>query len=86
VALRNEKFPGCFTPAKTSQNTQKVESAGKTEHMPISSTAMGTLTVLGVLGNAMSFVVLLRDRGRSATSFLTMATHVKIQDGGWPPS
>ena len=54
--------------------------------MPISSTAMGMLTVLGVLGNAMSFVVLLRDRGRSATSFLTMATQVKIQDGGWPPS
>jgi len=38
--------------------------------------AMGTLTVLGVLGNAMSFVVLLRDRGRSATSFLLQALGV----------
>ena len=38
--------------------------------------AMGTLTVLGVLGNAVAFVVLLRDRGRSATSFLLQALAV----------
>jgi len=38
--------------------------------------AMGTLTVLGVLGNAVSFIVLLRDRGRSATSFLLQALAV----------
>ena len=38
--------------------------------------AMGTLTVLGVLGNVVSFVVLLRDRGRSATSFLLQALGV----------
>jgi len=37
---------------------------------------MGTLTVLGVLGNAVSFIVLLRDRGRSATSFLLQALAV----------
>jgi len=38
--------------------------------------AMGTLTVLGVLGNIVSFTVLLRDRGRSATSFLLQALAV----------
>jgi len=37
---------------------------------------MGTLTALGVLGNAVSFVVLLRDRGRSTTSFLLQALAV----------
>ena len=37
---------------------------------------MSTLTVLGVLGNAVSFIVLLRDRGRSATSFLLQALAV----------
>lgn len=42
----------------------------------IYTVAMGTLTVLGVLGNAVSFVVLLRDRGRSATSFLLQALAV----------
>jgi len=41
--------------------------------------AMGLLTVLGVLGNAVSFVVLLRDRGRSATSFLLQALGSKRQ-------
>lgn len=34
---------------------------------------MGTLCSLGLLGNAVSFLVLLRDRGRSATSFLLQA-------------
>ena len=38
--------------------------------------AMGTLATLGVLGNAVAFVVLLRDRGRSATSFLLQALAV----------
>lgn len=38
--------------------------------------AMGTLAVLGILGNAVSFIVLLRDRGRSATSFLLQALAV----------
>jgi len=38
--------------------------------------AMGILTTLGVVGNAVSFVVLLRDRGRSATSFLLQALAV----------
>lgn len=35
--------------------------------------AMGTLSILGLVGNAVSFLVLLRDRGRSATSFLLQA-------------
>ena len=38
--------------------------------------AMGTLTTLGVIGNAVSFIVLLRDRGRFATSFLLQALAV----------
>jgi len=38
--------------------------------------AMGILTALGVIGNIVSFVVLLRDRGRSATSFLLQALAV----------
>jgi len=37
---------------------------------------MGSLSVLGLVGNVVSFVVLLRDRGRSATSFLLQALAV----------
>ena len=37
---------------------------------------MGSLTALGLVGNIVSFVVLLRDRGRSATSFLLQALAV----------
>jgi len=38
--------------------------------------AMGLFAALGVLGNVVSFIVLLRDRGRSATSFLLQALAV----------
>ena len=37
---------------------------------------MGSLSALGLVGNIVSFVVLLRDRGRSATSFLLQALAV----------
>jgi len=39
----------------------------------LSTTAQPTL---GVIGNTISFIVLLRDRGRSATSFLLQALAV----------
>ena len=38
--------------------------------------AMGSLSLLGVAGNTVSFAVLTRDRGRSATSFLLQALAV----------
>ena len=65
-------------------NNDSIETSNQSERFSISSSCslfdfavytvvMGTLCALGVIGNTVSFAVLLRDRGRSATCFLLQA-------------
>src|SRR6218665_2342262 len=65
----------CCHDGNVSENLQRfhVSNLCALFDFTVYTVAMGTLCSFGLVGNAASFLVLLRDRGRSATSFLLQA-------------